>query len=245
MCTWPSCGWLWWTLLFLRRRLESKAVTIIRNHDINLGFTYWCLSFLDALERCLGCTWIWVLSWQDQGIQAISSNYFVSKLFWSKEIASSQVSWKESTSVLGFLFNAYIDTMVASSSLAEVGLQHIFGSAIGAMFGAGIVNASWYAGDILRNASWFAFGMCTIGLVANIIGWTYKIPQTGMLMVLSCSMIVFCNDKPISATLFMISRIVGMFAGVMMSLILALTVYPTAATQEVRHILGWLTTTIH
>lgn len=140
--------------------------------------------------------------------------------------------------ILFGLFSGYIELhIVVCSSLAEVGLQHIFGSAIGAMAGAGIINAAWYAGDILRNPSWFAFGMCAIGLVANIIGWTYKIPQTGMLMVLSCSMIVFCNDKPISATLFMISRIVGMFAGVVMSLILALTVYPTAATQEVRRLL--------
>ncbi|GMH37329.1 hypothetical protein BSKO_05202 [Bryopsis sp. KO-2023] len=136
---------------------------------------------------------------------------------------------------LTFMWLAMVNFIIAApkiGSVAKTSTQNVIGSAVGATTGVGIVAAAWSA-DLLRNASWFALCMSLVGLTANALGWAFKIPQFSMFMVLSACMIVFCNEDPTNATFFMLSRIVGMIAGVLMANILAVLIYPKTATQEV------------
>lgn len=136
---------------------------------------------------------------------------------------------------LTFMWLAMVNFIIAApkiGSVAKTSTQHVVGSAVGASTGVGIVAAAWNA-DFLANASWFALCMSMVGLLANALGWACKIPQFSMFMVLSACMIVFCNEDPKNATFFMLSRIIGMIVGVLMANILAVLIFPKAATKEV------------
>lgn len=117
--------------------------------------------------------------------------------------------------------------------MAKVGVQHVLGTLLGSVTGVAIIVAATHSNGYLMNAAWYTLCMCVGGIFSNLLGWYLKTPGTSMLFVISCILIVFATESQGSAIMFYNTRIYGMIGGVLLSQILAVVVFPSAATQEV------------
>lgn len=121
--------------------------------------------------------------------------------------------------------------------MAKVGAQHVLGTLLGSVTGVGIVLAATHSNGFLMNSIWYTLCMSLSGILANLLGWYLKTPGTSMLFVISCILIVFATESQGSAIMFYDTRIFGMIGGVILCQILAVVVFPVAATQEVKYIM--------
>ncbi|GMH37273.1 hypothetical protein BSKO_05146 [Bryopsis sp. KO-2023] len=136
---------------------------------------------------------------------------------------------------MAFLWAAMTNFFIAApkvGSIAKVGIQHVLGTILGGLSGVGIIYAASNV-DMFMNVYWFTFGMSMVAIVSNFFGWLFKTPETSMLYVVSCILILFSTEDFKSAIMFNETRIFGMIGGVLLSQTLAVLVFPKAATQEV------------
>ena len=125
-------------------------------------------------------------------------------------------------------------TSVGCCSVAAVGFQHIIGTILGGSFALAILFVA-KSHAIFAEAWWMTIST-TLGVVISIVvfSWYMRIPDTSTMFILPCIILVFATEGYAKAKTFDETRVMGMIGGVILMQILAVSVYPKSATQEVR-----------
>eukprot|EP00803_Ostreobium_quekettii_P001150 evm.model.scf_354.3 EVM.evm.TU.scf_354.3 scf_354:8182-14300(-) len=136
---------------------------------------------------------------------------------------------------LTFLWLAMVNFFIHAplvGRVARVGFQHIVGTLLGAGCGIGIITIASRPG--FGNALWMTVATTSMVVLSIVLfAWYMKIPETSTMFILAILLPVFATESLQKADMFALSRIAGMIAGVVLMEILAVTVYPKSATQEV------------